>query len=876
MKFLPFDRMWEKVEIQQQTGDDTEFYSLMYLGQFMCKLLVAGMISAVREDRKRQQYRLKYELVRADSLGSWAEALDTILSGVSAQYLISPTHDRELRELTERTSEGHWQHDSVELLDTCLKLFEPETEKLPTKISARVWINRFTALRNRTQGHGAPAVAKLIKASSHLRESISLFSENFSLFQRGWAFITQTQKGKYKVVKWNPEVTSMDFLKTREGMSISLPEGLYIHFEEEDYFAKVDLIETDLDAEDILLPNGNFNGKTYEVLSYITDKTRRLDAAAYNMPVGQLPPSETQGLGEIEQRGNSIVNLPSEQAGYISRRTPEERLYEEIVNDNQHRIITLVGRGGIGKTWLTLQVLNRIAEEGHFAAILWFSARDLELLPDGAKQVQPHVLSEREVAREFKILIGPYLYSYDRLNSKDFDDLVFLQQNMTNSALGSILFVFDNFETVNRPVDLYNWLDNYLRLPNKVVITTRFRDFKGDYPIELRGMSREECGQLILSTSQRLSILHLLSDAYIEEIYSESDGHPYIVKILLGEVRKAGRATRLERVLASQDNILDVLFERTYSRLSTASQRIFLTLCSWKSVIPRLAIEAVMLKPDDELSNPDQAVEDLINSSLIETSISDADDEVFLHVPLIAAKFGQRKLEVSRFKVAIQADSELLQFFGAAQERDVKQGIRPRVHRLVRNIEERVSKQKNSLDEFLPVLEFVARKYHPTFLMIADLCEKLTQFDRAEEMLARYLEFARSDIERQTGWRRRVRFYAAHGQFDDEIFARLELVDVWGIEYDFISETANRFNNLMLNFSLQIKDYEKRHIIDKLIDKLTERIDEASATDCSRLAWLHMHRNETEVALGIAYRGLNEDPSNEHCNNLIRRLQGGS
>ena len=33
--------------------------------------------------------------------------------------------------------------------------------------------------------------------------------------------------------------------------------------------------------------------------------------------------------------------------------------------------------------------------------------------------------------------------------------------------------VYDNFETVNDPIELYSWIDSYLRIPNKAIITTR-------------------------------------------------------------------------------------------------------------------------------------------------------------------------------------------------------------------------------------------------------------------------------------------------------------------------------------------------------------------------------------------------------------------
>jgi len=41
-----------------------------------------------------------------------------------------------------------------------------------------------------------------------------------------------------------------------------------------------------------------------------------------------------------------------------------------------------------------------------------------------------------------------------------------------------LLFVFDNFETVSNPVQTYNWIDTYIRTQNKVLITSRFREFR--------------------------------------------------------------------------------------------------------------------------------------------------------------------------------------------------------------------------------------------------------------------------------------------------------------------------------------------------------------------------------------------------------------
>ena len=66
---------------------------------------------------------------------------------------------------------------------------------------------------------------------------------------------------------------------------------------------------------------------------------------------------------------------------------------------------------------------------------------------------------------------------------------------------GASLFVFDNFETVDAPADVYRWLEDSIRLPNKILITTRVRSFKGDWPVDVSGMTEEEFAELVATVS---------------------------------------------------------------------------------------------------------------------------------------------------------------------------------------------------------------------------------------------------------------------------------------------------------------------------------------------------------------------------------------
>ena len=70
--------------------------------------------------------------------------------------------------------------------------------------------------------------------------------------------------------------------------------------------------------------------------------------------------------------------------------------------------------------------------------------------------------------------------------------------------------------------------------------------------------------------------------------------------------------------MAPQDEVLDALFERSYNRLSAPAQRAFLTLCTWRSSVPRIALEAVLLRPENELMQVDSLSTSFLRCPFVE------------------------------------------------------------------------------------------------------------------------------------------------------------------------------------------------------------------------------------------------------------------
>ena len=66
---------------------------------------------------------------------------------------------------------------------------------------------------------------------------------------------------------------------------------------------------------------------------------------------------------------------------------------------------------------------------------------------------------------------------------------------------------------------------------------------------------------------------------------------------------------------------------------------------------------------------------------------------------------------------------------------------------------------------------------------------------------------------------------------------------------------------------------EKSILIEEVADAFEERIDEGSATDRSRLAWLCLHLKDAGRAQRHVIAGLELHPDNEYCLKLKERLE---
>ncbi len=871
MSFLPINQMQERLSRDRSESDVAVFLSLMYFGEMMVKTSVAALVSALSDDPERQRYGFLYRLVRADGIGEWTACLRELCTG-PAFHLLDTDAREERRELTQNVSSDNWQHEAAVLIHECTSAVAPEHPELARKASLLHWFEDFAILRNKTRGHGAQRVGELGGLCEDLQTSINLIADNFRLFKREWAFLHRNLSGKYRVTPLGGSALAFDELKKRR--DVSLPNGVYVVFSGRRY---VDLIHADPDAADFLYPNGSFSSKSFELLSYSTGSTFKADSRPYLEPCGQLPTSETEGASELGVVGSILTNLPDKPPGYVRRSELESDLRRQLLLEH-HPIVTLSGYGGIGKTSLALRVIHDIARDPGcpYSLCVWFSSRDIDLLLDGAKRVRPGGVSLKEFARVYAELVaGP------EAAAKGFDAVAYMSEQLADpGSLGRILFVFDNFETVESPGEVFDWIDTHVRSPNKVLVTTRIRgEFQADYPLQVLGMTEDESMQLIHRTARFLGVDELLERDWCEKLIEESSGHPYVMKILLGEVAKSRRLGKPRRLVATRERMLDALFERTYESLSPAAQRVLLTLANWNSGLPEIGLEAVLLRNLEERSDVQAAIDELVQSSLLLRTNS-ADGNAFLELPLAALMFAKRRLEVSPWRASVEVDSNLLKDFGASRGAKDEQKVEPRITRFFRQVAERASEDPKYLDKIAPVLEYIATGFPQGWLLLADLYEE-TNVDgdkSVKEYLRRYLESPADERQISWTWQRLANVCHRTNDLIGEIHALAEMSQSEGLPLYVVSNAANRVNARLSEVGssgrASIGNEERRVLLLQLASSLEAREKEMSATDFSRLGWLYVSSGDTARAMGAAGRGLAIDATNEYCQRLHRRLHG--
>jgi len=854
-----------RVNISGVDGGAETFLTASYVIEIAIKTIGITLYSGLKQKAPEQAYRMGYELIRADGLGIWDGWIRSATSQPAVGFL-PPTFSELVSWANKIRSkpEDEWFREAVIKLNNIfdqLGLSSGIPERKPT---IKDMISSFVQLRNKTKAHGALGNDFFHAVNIDFISTINAFLITCPCFKWKWVHLLARDSGKNRGILLSGmspthlrESEIAEVKIERPGIHVWPPNGQIP-------ISTSDLLSSNRECSDFFVPNGGYSDQQAWYINYATGNTSQIEQQMFATPPAPLPPSETQGMLAFDVQNNIFGNLPPEPVGYVTRKLLEDEL-ERRLRDRNHPIITLHGRGGIGKTSLALKLAHILASEAEplFEYLVWFSARDIDLRPRGPAGVRPTVTSLLGVAKFYGELFGV---------EGSIDSFAQILHSPKIHSNRGILFIFDNFETMDDVKELHQFLDLHTHLPNKILITSRERAFKADFPIEVQGMEKEEARQLIFKSAQSLGIESLISDDIIDRLYDYSEGHPYVIRVVVGEIAIEGRYESPKTLLPKRLDIVNAVFERSFNKLSEEGRRVFLIISCWKSIISELALLVVLGQRGIDVES---GIEECLRLSLVERRYF-LNDQPAYTAPQVARLFGKKKLEGDPDRLLIQEDLGILQKFGVIPTSEPVQIPQDDAlndfigwcinHAIGMNIAE-----QNRIDI---ILESLAELWPDGWIGLAQY--RLKNGNDSEA-----IDYAlRRSVEEQPSNKKafllRADYAKQIGDNSTFIASYIRAAELDPKDKDLIREVALQVCRYINEHIAELPPARRGVYLASIRSLMMPLASELDATGLSRLAWLFLLEGKEDLAYKYAGMGLAKDADNSHCQKMIDRLRQSS
>jgi LuxR family glucitol operon transcriptional activator len=303
-------------------------------------------------------------------------------------------------------------------------------------------------------------------------------------------------------------------------------------------------------------------------------------------------------------------NLPRRQHKKLIGR---DRELAEIKNflSPRHRVgvVCISGGGGVGKSALALEIAHccyeetmSVPQEERFDAIIWVTAKNVELLPAGRVQRQP----------TFNDLDGIYRAIADLL------DIPVIVRSATQAeqniivtrALADkrVLLMLDNLEDVDD-----NELMIFLRdlpAPSKAIITTRHR-IDVAVPVYLHTLDEATAHELVHMECERHKLI--INDEQVKMLLHHTGGLPLAIVRSIGRMawRGSNVETEILHLTDPKNEIYDFCFGKTISLIRHGgAYYLFMSLAIFAAETSRESLGVVAGFGDDPLGR-DEGLSDL-------------------------------------------------------------------------------------------------------------------------------------------------------------------------------------------------------------------------------------------------------------------------
>jgi len=860
----PMAKVAARVNLVGDEASGDTFLMVSYVTEITLKMLGIALCAGIRKSSPTIAHKFEYALVRADGLGVWERMLGDCTGQSCVGYL-----DADLQPLVawltrkRARAEDEWAREAAQQCAFILELLGSESGALPRKLSVRFLLSQMVQIRNKTKAHGAVGPDFFDITNQKYLLAAKLLIDHCPMKDWQWYHLSvRPAKGTVRAIA----LTGPQPDHLREAKAETLrPNEAGVHFrthERGHLFHCGDLLQTSRECAFFRVPNGGFTERGFgEYIDYSDGSVDSVELTAYVKPPAPLPPSATEGASALDIYSNVFGNLPPSPSGYVERPKLQDELTRRLYDKN-HTIITLHGRGGIGKTSLALHVAHQLAAEEppRFDHILWLSARDLELKPGGSTEVRRAIANADAVCR----LVGQ-LFGMD----KTLESFAALLQDAQKVDSSGILFVFDNFETLDDPRGMHEFLDTHTHIPNKVLITSRERAFKGDWPIEVGGMEFAEAETLLRSEARTLDIGHIVNASVVEDIYEYTDGHPYVMRVLLGEIAVDQRWVPLKSLVPRRGDLLNTVFERSFNKLSVDGRRVFLVVANWRSLVGELALLVVVGQRDLDV---EAGIDECLRMSLV-ARYELADGQFCYGSPELARLFAKKKLAGDPDRLLIDEDLHLLRQFGTVRPEDAGD---VQTQDMVDRFFDSCLKSAGTLEEgdsakVDSVMLRVAELWPNAWAAVARFRSRIGR-PAADVAYALRRAIEERPYDKAT-WLARAEHAKKHGDELTEIASLVSAVEIDPSDVELVEEAAFQLCRYLNERKSEIPATRRGVYVASVRSHMQDLADKLDATGLSRLAWLFLLEEDQENGWKYANMGLARDPTNRHCLKIVERLQ---
>jgi hypothetical protein len=394
------------------------------------------------------------------------------------------------------------------------------------------------------------------------------------------------------------------------------------------------------------------------------------------------------------------------------------------------------------------------------------------------------------------------------------------------------------------------------------LLTTRERAFKADYPIEVKGMEEEEATAMLSAFATELHVESLLSKDVIDSIYMYTGGHPYIMKVMVGEIAKEKRYVPPGQVLSSRLDVANAVFERSFKKLSDDARAIFLCVANWKSLISELSILVVL---GHRGVNVEAGLEECNRLSLVYYELT-SDQQRLYFAPELARIYGKRKLAGDPDKLVIQSDLDTLRRFGVTSNRDQYTSQKMLVDKFIATCRDEAklatAERRVEIDG---LLETLSSLWPDAWLELARFRRKMGATpEQIDAALRRAVEEDPNSVD---AWLERAEFSKSVGNEATRIASLVSAVEADPYRIDLLKETA-------FQLAKYINDQQippaRRSVYLANVRSHMQRVEEKlDAVALSRLAWLFMLDGDRVSGRRYATLGLLKEPGNVYCLRII-------